>query len=153
MKLQPFTVDQLRSCCGSSRWVDRMRAAQPFADRDALLAAADELWRDLAPGDWLEAFACHPRIGDRSAGGEAAREQAGVVRASAEVLAGLVEGNHAYQARFGHVFLICATGKTADEMLAELRVRLGNEPDRELAIAAEEQRKITRLRLQKLLDS
>ena len=104
------------------------------------------MWAELGPADWLEAFAGHPRIGER-AEGRAAAEQAGVAAAPAALLAALRDANRDYEERFGHIFLVCATGKSAAEMLELLRERLGGEPAEELAIAAEEQRKITRLRL------
>lgn len=142
---------ELRQCCAASRWVAGMLAAQPFADADAALAAADAVWRELGPDDWLEAFAAHPRIGDRTASGASAREQAGVRGADADTLAALAEGNRAYERRFGFVFLICATGKTAGEMLAALRARIDNDRATELRIAAAEQLQITRLRLARAL--
>jgi len=150
--------DELRQCCGSTRWVERMTAARPFVDKERLLTTAEAVWRSLAPEDWLEAFQHHPRIGDRAAlrSGFATRElaqgeQAGALQASEEVLESLARENAAYEARFGHIFIVCATGKTAAEMLALLRERRDNDPGTELRIAADEQAKITRLRLQKLL--
>jgi OHCU decarboxylase len=127
-------------------------AARPFADAAALAASADAVWESLGPEDWLEAFAAHPRIGDRLDGSSpSSREQAGVGGASAGVLEALAEGNRAYERRFGHVFLVSASGRGAEELLAALRQRLGNDPEAELRIAADEQRKITRLRLESLL--
>ncbi len=128
-----------------------MVAARPFVNRDDLVDRSDRVWRSLQRTDWLEAFAAHPRIGSRAANGWAAGEQAGSLGASAAMLTRLSERNREYEARFGHIFIVCATGKSADEMLALLEARLENEPDAELSIAAEEQRKITRLRLDKLL--
>jgi 2-oxo-4-hydroxy-4-carboxy-5-ureidoimidazoline decarboxylase len=147
-----------RKCCGSSRWAERMAARRPFASEADLFAAAEEIWQDLAISDWLQAFAAHPRIGDleslrtryAESAGWAAGEQAGVAGASEALLQALARGNADYEAKFGYVFLICATGKTADEMLAALKERLPNDPDRELQIAGAEQAKITRLRLRKL---
>jgi OHCU decarboxylase len=146
-------------CCGSSRWAHRMAEARPFADTDAMAATADAMWRALAEPDWLEAFAAHPQIGSRSAGpgGSAAsawsdEEQAGVAAAAAQTRRRLAEANSDYQARFGYIFIVCATGKTADEMLALLEGRLRHDAVDELRLAAEEQRKITRLRLIKLLE-
>ncbi len=146
-------------CCGATQWAQQMTTRRPFADPDALLAAADEIWAGLSQDDWLEAFAHHPRIGDleslrtRFAGTRAwaAGEQAGTATASEEVLHALAEGNRAYEERFGYIFIVCATGKSADEMLDLLHVRLPNASAAELPIAAEEQRKITRLRLEKLI--
>jgi 2-oxo-4-hydroxy-4-carboxy-5-ureidoimidazoline decarboxylase len=148
------------SCCGSGAWVERMLARRPFGSVDALLAAADEVWGALAPDEWLEAFAHHPRIGERQAAaaqgatarGWSAEEQRGATAAADDVKAALAEGNREYERRFGHIYLVCATGKSAPEMLALLRERLTNDPATELRVAAAEQAKITRLRLRKLLD-
>jgi 2-oxo-4-hydroxy-4-carboxy-5-ureidoimidazoline decarboxylase len=149
----------LERCCGSRAWVERMRLKRPFAGREALFAAAESAADALGRSDWLEAFGHHPRIGDREAlrarfattGAWAEQEQAGAAGASEEVLAGLEQGNRAYAARFGYGFIVCATGRSADEMLAILTARLENDPELELVMAAQEQRAITRLRLEKLL--
>jgi OHCU decarboxylase len=114
------------------------------------MTQADDVWWSLEGGDWLEAFAAHPRIGERAAGW-AGEEQSGVRGADDEVLGRLNSLNHDYERKFGHVFLIFATGKSAAEILAELERRLANDPATELRIAAGEQAKITRLRLQKAL--
>ena len=145
----------LGACCGARHWVEAMLAARPFASDAELLATAERVWWGLGRADWLEAFAAHPRIGAR---GEAmtdwARgEQAGAAGAADRTRAALTQGNAAYEERFGHVFLISATGRTADEMLGALRGRLTNDPATELRVAAEEQAKITRLRLDKLVAS
>jgi 2-oxo-4-hydroxy-4-carboxy-5-ureidoimidazoline decarboxylase len=148
----------LRQCCGSTRWVDAMMARRPFGSQAAMLAAALDVWDGLTPADWLEAFADHPRIGDREALRHrfvgtrhlAAEEQAGASGASEEVLAALEAENRAYEERYGYIFIVCATGLTAAEMLAKLRDRLPNDPDTELRIAAEEQARITALRLRRL---
>lgn len=146
-------------CCGSERWASAMVQARPFASRTELYGVAESTWWGLGDGDWKEAFAHHPKIGadvdklrekfaataDWSAG-----EQAGVSGASEETLAALAQGNEAYDRRFGHVFLVCATGKSADQMLEALQERLENEPSAELRIAAGEHVKITRIRLEKL---
>src|SRR6266487_3301992 len=145
---------ELSRCCGASQWVAAMTARRPFPDRATMLALADEVWWGLAEAHWREAFGQHPKIGDRAAlrarfgraGPWAAGEQAGVAAASEGVLRALAEENRAYEERFGYIFIVCATGKTADEMLALLRARMSNDPEPELAIAAEEQMKITRLR-------
>jgi allantoicase len=160
---------ELLACCASRAWAAQLAAARPFGDPEALAKAADEVWAGLGPDAWLEAFAAHPRIGERLAAGHAqasaapgrtrgqaagsgwsAREQAGVAGADQATLAELAAGNREYEQRFGHVFLIFASGRSAAEMLAALRERLGNDPATELRVAAEEQRKITRLRLEKL---
>jgi 2-oxo-4-hydroxy-4-carboxy-5-ureidoimidazoline decarboxylase len=149
----------LERCCGARRWVDGMLAARPFGDRERLFAAAAAAERAMTAADWREAFAHHPRIGDLAAlrtrfaatAAWAGAEQRGAAAASEATLAALAEGNRDYETRFGHLFIVCATGKSADEMLALLRARLGNDPERELAIAAGEQARITRLRLDRLL--
>jgi 2-oxo-4-hydroxy-4-carboxy-5-ureidoimidazoline decarboxylase len=149
----------LLQLCGSSRWAGMMAASRRFASSDALHAAADEHFELLDRDDWLEAFAHHPRIGDvenlRARFGATAAwsqgEQQGMDAAADDVIEALAEGNRHYEARFGHVFLVCATGKTAPEMLALLQARMHNAPDDELRIAASEQRKITHLRIDKLV--
>ena len=139
-------------CCGSTAWARSMALSRPFATLEEMAAAGDMIWRALAPGDWLEAFAAHPKIGERAGGSSwSAAEQAGVQDAEAAVRRRLAAGNADYQSRFGYIFIVCATGKTAVEMLAALEARLSNESAAELGIAAEEQRKITRLRLAKLM--
>ncbi|HEY4953821.1 MAG TPA: 2-oxo-4-hydroxy-4-carboxy-5-ureidoimidazoline decarboxylase [Gemmatimonadaceae bacterium] len=156
----PRAAGLLAECCGSPRWVSAMIARRPFASREAVKAVADEVWKSLDANDWLQAFASHPRIGERPTaaaqqgqGGEwAADEQSGVDRAGKGVRAALADANRAYEERFGHIYIVCATGRTADEMLALAQARLQNSPAGELKVAAEEQRKITRLRLDKLLD-
>ena len=143
----------LGRCCGARHWVDGMLAARPFASDAELLAVAERVWWSLERADWLEAFAAHPRIGARAEAMTdcARREQAGANGAAEATLAALAQGNRTYEERFGHVFLICATGRTADEMLGALRGRLTNDPATELRVAAEEQAKITRLRLDRLV--
>jgi 2-oxo-4-hydroxy-4-carboxy-5-ureidoimidazoline decarboxylase len=148
----------LLRCCGSTRWAEQMAARRPFASAKELFAAARATWQGLARQDWLEAFAAHPKIGDLEAlrgkfaatAAWSAAEQAGVAGAAEATLRALAEANRAYEARFGHLFLVCATGKSAEQMLALLQQRLSNGPDEELRIAAAEQEKITRLRLEKL---
>src|SRR5919204_961083 len=146
--------DELLRCCGSTRWARQMTEARPFSTVEALAETADKIWRGLARSDWLEAFAAHPRIGESSsAGGEpwSEREQSGVRTASAQVRDRLAAANREYEARFGYIFIVCATGKSAGEMLEILEHRLTNRPEEELPIAAEEQRKIMQLRLVRLL--
>jgi OHCU decarboxylase len=134
-------------------------ARRPYRDVDDLLAHSDEVWSHLTPDDWREAFAKHPRIGERATAGSgverrwSAGEQSRAQEAAAPVLAELANANVEYEHRFGRVFLICATGKSAEEILAAARERLHNDPERELRVAAEEQRQITRLRVRKLLDT
>jgi 2-oxo-4-hydroxy-4-carboxy-5-ureidoimidazoline decarboxylase len=146
----------LTRCCGSSRWVDRMLACRPFGSRERLLASAREEWFALGQDDWREAFSHHPKIGDRESLQTrfaatrhlSEREQAGVASASDDVLDQLAHANRQYEERFGYIFIVCATGKRADEMLAQLLARLQNDPASEIRIAAEEQAKITALRLE-----
>lgn len=152
-------VRELLRCCGSTRWARAVAAARPFASLDAVCLAADHEWRGAAPDDILEAFRAHPKIGDTRRAGAAgqapdwsAAEQAGAHGASDEVRARLAAGNRAYESRFGYIFIICAAGKSAAEMLASLEMRLHHDPAEELLVAAEEQRQITRLRLAKLVD-
>ena len=147
-------VGELLAVCHSRRWAERVAAGRPYADLEALQAAADEVWRELGPTDWLEALEAHPRIGE--SGGRSAdwsrQEQAGVGGADADVRERLAAGNAEYEARFGHVFLISAAGRDADEILDALQARLGNDPETELRVAAGEHRRITRLRLEKLVN-
>ena len=149
----------LTRCCGASRWVEAMLARRPFGADERLFAAAEDCWATMARGDVLEAFDHHPRIGaDLDALREkfaataslSASEQAGALGASEAELTRLRDGNVAYEARFGHIFIVCASGKTAAQMLALLEARLDNDPDTELRVARAEQAKITRLRLQGL---
>lgn len=160
---------ELLVACGSTAWAARMADARPFPDAQGLFAMAEQIASSLGREDWLEAFRAHPRIGEprpaAQAGGapaEAAEqsalarrfsseEQAGARAADAETLDALARYNRAYDEKFGHIFIVCATGKSAAEMLSLLRERLDHTPEQELAIAAEEQRKITRIRLEKLL--
>jgi OHCU decarboxylase len=150
---------ELRACCGSTRWAREMAARRPFRDPAHLLEAADEAWWSLDPADWEEALRAHPRIGERRAApGQSeraaawsAREQAGVAGTPDAVAAALAEGNREYERRFGRIYVVCATGRSAEEMLEILRGRLTNDPETELHVAAGEQAKITRLRLEKLL--
>ncbi len=159
--LNSLGEDEARSalgrCCGSGVWARAMSASRPFEDLPALLRLAEREYWKLSEDDWLEAFATHPRIGGKTgekhdgAPGWSSQEQRGVAGAEAAVLDELAAANHAYLERFGFVFLICATGKSAAEMLGELRRRLSRPRDEELRTAAEEQLKITRLRLAKLV--
>jgi OHCU decarboxylase len=137
-----------------------MTDARPFKSIDDLLARADTVWWLLSEEDWLEAFRAHPKIGEQrtaavqseQAQSWSAQEQLGVQDAATETKAALAAGNQKYEKRFGFIFIVCATGKTSEEMLAILNGRLQNDPGTELRMAAEEQRKIARLRLEKLLN-
>jgi 2-oxo-4-hydroxy-4-carboxy-5-ureidoimidazoline decarboxylase len=147
-------------CCGARAWVERMESRRPYLNVGHLMGIARAFWMALDPAGWREAFTHHPRIGDleslrrrfASTADLASREQAKVGAASRVVLEALAEGNRAYEERFGYIFIVFASGRTADEMLALLRDRLSHEPDEELRIAAQEQWKIMRLRLDRMLD-
>ncbi len=142
---------QLLRCCGAKRWARLMAEKRPFAGTDVLSAMAERLWWSLEAADWLEAFAAHPRIGEHAASAWAAEEQSGAASTSDAIRARLAQANHAYEQRFGYTFIVCASGHTAPELLAALDRRLSAEPADELQVAAVEQRKITGLRLEKLL--
>ena len=144
--------ESLKRCCDSQVWVQRVVALRPFADESSLLQAADDVWGSLTRSDWLEAFAQHPKIGQRSASKWSSTEQSGMDHASMDTHAAMHQLNIDYERKFGWIFIVCATGKTADEMRTLLIERLNNDPTTELAIAAAEQCKITKLRVQKLLD-
>jgi allantoicase len=159
--LEKKAAAALLDCCGAQEWVRRVLARRPFANEDDLTRAADEIWSALGRKDWLQAFCHHPRIGGKKAarkqsakaGDWSVKEQSGVAQATADARAVLAAANQAYEAAFGHIFIICATGKSTEEILRELQRRLANNRDTELRTAAEEQRKIMRLRLEKLLAS
>ena len=151
--------EALTRCCGSSQWVAKMLNARPYASDQELSEKSQILWQSLDREDFLEAFSHHPQIGISV---EALREkfqttlawstieQGCVQKADQQTLALLAQGNQAYLAKFGYIFIVCATGKSATEMLSLLRERLENSPDLEIRIAAAEQEKTTQLRLEKL---
>jgi 2-oxo-4-hydroxy-4-carboxy-5-ureidoimidazoline decarboxylase len=141
--------EELSKCCSSRAWVRAMAQRRPFASSERLAQAAGEIWWKLDSTDWLEAFRSHPRIGDLKISGSAAQEQAAMNRAPTAVADALALANCDYFDKFGFIFIICATGKSGEEMLENLRSRLPNSPDQELRVAAEEQNKITLLRLKK----
>lgn len=151
--------DRLLACCAAEAWANAMTNARPFASREAMHEQARQLWPQLSETEWLAAFDAHPRIGDieslkaKYAGTEAlaSGEQSGAATAPETVLRRLAAGNEAYLEKFGFIFIVCATGKTAEQMLALLEERLPNSRERELTVAAEEQAKITHLRLDKLI--
>jgi 2-oxo-4-hydroxy-4-carboxy-5-ureidoimidazoline decarboxylase len=148
------TVDAERDatrCCASHSFAAAIAAGRPYADLDALDAAIDAEFARLDWPDIAEALQGHPRIGDPAAAGWSRAEQAGAAAAPQDVAAGLAAGNQAYQEKFGHVFLVCASGLTAGQMLDQLQARLGNDPATERHVVADELRKITRLRIRKLL--
>ncbi len=136
------------------RWVTEVAAGRPYADIDALLAATEAAFAELDAAGWLRAFKAHPRIGERGGESPAAseNEQSRVRQGSAATLAALADENRRYEERFGFVFLIAAAGKSGDEILEQLRTRMANDRETELAQAAEEHRKITRMRLGRMLE-
>ncbi len=146
-------VAALMTVCHSHRWAEAVADGRPYRDLETVQDAADEIWQHLDAADWREALDGHPRIGEQ--GGASAefsrQEQAGMSGAAEDVRAAMAAGNRAYEDRFGHVFLISAAGRAPAEILAELERRLDNPPDVELRVAAEEHRRITRMRLASLL--
>lgn len=149
----------LTACCGAPAWVAGMLAARPWRDRNALLATADQAWAACTPDQVADAIAHHPRLGERAAAatlGErasrwSAEEQRSAAVAGADVRDELARGNAEYEARFGHTFILCASGVSAEDMLRSLRERLANDPETERVITALELHRITRLRLERLL--
>lgn len=151
--------EELLRCCGCRRWAQAVASKRPFSSREALIAEADREWSRTSREEWLEAMSHHPRIGGKDA--LRARfaatqqwsqgEQASVAQADERTLEELARGNAEYEAKNGFIFIVCATGKSAAEMLALLKQRLPNTTEQELAIAAGEQAKITRIRLEKLI--
>ncbi len=150
----------LLDCCGASAWAQAVAARRPFHDAAQLFTTAAEIWETLGKDDWLEAFRHHPKIGERkAAAGQTAesqrwseQEQRAAANAAPTLLEELARANQAYHERFGYIFIVCASGKSADEMLALLRERMKNDPESELRVAAGEQAKIMRLRLEKMLE-
>jgi 2-oxo-4-hydroxy-4-carboxy-5-ureidoimidazoline decarboxylase len=149
----------LLQCCGSSAWAEKMIKMPPVEDLIDLFEDAEEKWYKCSEQDWKEAFTHHPRIGDVealrkkfSADQFAGNEQGSVSHASEKTLELLAEGNKRYEEKFGYIFIVCATGKSADEMLEILNTRLQNTPGEEIKIAMDEQNKITKLRLEKLFE-
>jgi 2-oxo-4-hydroxy-4-carboxy-5-ureidoimidazoline decarboxylase len=153
-------VVELTKCCGSPAWVNKMLPFFPADDLVELLEDAEEQWFKCSEEDWKEAFAHHPKIGEvdslkkkfASTALWASGEQSGVSAASQKTIEALAEGNKKYEDKFGYIFIVCATGKSAEEMLEILQSRLPNDPKEEIEIATDEQNKITKLRLEKLLD-
>ncbi len=158
---EDFRRRELFKCCGSIRWVEGMLSLPETDSLSELLIKSEQAWSTCNDTDWREAFTCHPKIGDAeslakkfaSTAQWASGEQSGVQAATQSVITSLAEGNREYEEKFGFIFIVCATGKTAEEMLELLRLRLTNAPDVEIRIAAQEQLKITQLRLQKLFTS
>ena len=155
---ESVAVPAMLACCAARRWAQAMVARRPLRNVETLSLTADELWSAMNEADWLEAFAAHPRIGERKTPPAATRsatwsqqEQSSTANAANQVLADLAAGNALYERRFGFTYIVCATGKSADEMLAILRRRLNNERASELREAAEQQRQIMQIRLGKWL--
>jgi 2-oxo-4-hydroxy-4-carboxy-5-ureidoimidazoline decarboxylase len=149
----------LHQCCGSTSWVQKMLDVAPVESLRDFLIYAEEKWYECNENDWKEAFLHHPQIGDIDALRQkfssdqfAGNEQSSINLASEKSLQLLAEGNKQYVKKFGYIFIVCATGKSVEEMLSLLNKRLQNAPEDEIKIAMEEQNKITKLRLEKLLN-
>jgi OHCU decarboxylase len=162
ISLSPSEAEnELLKCCGSKNWARQLTSLRPFASLDDLIDKADRIWWALGPADWLEAFHSHPKIGEKKAAAETAvearkwseDEQSGIRDSAQQTMEALADLNRAYEEKFGFIFIVCASGKSSDEMLAILRQRLGNQREEELRTAAAEQAKITGLRLRKLIDN
>lgn len=152
---------EFRKCCGSRAWARQIVGARPFMSWDELIESSERIWWSLEPGDWLEAFHSHPKIGEKKAAAPTAGaaqqwsedEQSGIRYSAQRTIDDLAQLNSDYEKKFGYIFIVCASGKSSEEMLALLRERLANDPDEELRNAAAEQAKITQLRLIKLLNA
>jgi OHCU decarboxylase len=160
--LQPPAAEaEFLKCCGSKNWARQMGQQLPFRNRRELLQAAEEVWWNLSPEDWLEAFRSHPKIGEQNPAAQTSvaslawsgEEQEGMSDANADVMRSLAELNRRYEEKFGFIYIVCATGKGSDELLTILQERLQSDAKSELTTAAREQAKITELRLDKLLAS
>jgi len=159
MKSIKLNKDDFIKCCGSKNWVNEMISNLPFDSKEKLFDIADKVWNSLDREDWLEAFTNHPKIGDidllkekfSSTKHFAENEQSGVNEASIQCLMELAKYNEEYEKKFGYIFIVCASGKSANEMLELIKQRIKNNPEDEIKIAMEEQNKITKLRLEKLL--
>ena len=151
-------LDAMMACCGSRRWAEAIVALRPIGSIQELSAAADRVWSAMEEADWLEAFACHPRIGggrpadaSKQSAAWSRQEQASARDATKRVLGELEEGNLSYERRFGFTYIVCAAGKSAEEMLEILNRRKASDRAAELGEAAEQQRQITQIRLGKWL--
>ena len=150
---------EILPCCGSRAWASSMASGRPVEDVATLLATSDRIWRDLSAADWLEAFQSHPRIGETGRPSEASarsldwstQEQSHAMESRDQLKQALAQGNREYEQRFQRIFIICAAGKSADEILANLQQRLKNDEATELREAAEQQRQIAQIRLRKWL--
>ncbi len=154
-----LAANEILPCCGSRSWAAELTARRPIADEDHLLIASDAVWFGLPTEAWQEAFDSHPRIGQQQAKKAtdaslawSAAEQSAAITADARAELALEEGNRRYEARFGRIFIVCASGKSSEEILALLEARMANDPITELHAAAEQQRQITQLRLQRWLE-
>lgn len=151
--------EQFKLCCGAINWIKIMNQSRPFQNKKELFQKAESIWFSLSPDDWLEAFIHHPKIGNidslrnkfQNTKSISENEQSGVNNATESILKDLAESNQLYKNRFGFIFIVCATGKSADEMLALIKKRLNNNAETEMQNAAKEQNKITQLRLKTLL--
>ena len=150
---------QFELCCGASNWVEKMNQNRPFQNKNEVYQKAESIWFSLSSKDWLEAFTHHPKIGDidslrkkfHNTKSISKNEQSGVNDAEKSTLNNLAKSNQLYEDKFGFIFIVCATGKSADEMLALIKMRLNKNAETEMQNAAKEQNKITQLRLEKLL--
>ena len=151
-------IAELMRCCGASKWASVVAEARPYVNLGHIKQLSDLAWAGCQEEDFMEAFSHHPKIGDMeslakkfaSTATWSEGEQGAVTMASVDVLEGLAQGNQEYEAQNGFIFIVCATGKSASEMLELLQARMPNDRETELAIAAGEQNKITHLRLEKL---
>ena len=151
--------EQFELCCGAKIWIQKMNQNRPFQDENEVYEKAESIWFSLSSEDWLEAFTHHPKIGNidslrkkfQNTKSISENEQSGVDNATESTLNNLAESNQLYEEQFGFIFIVCATGKSADEMLALIKIRLNNNAETEMLNAAKEQNKITQLRLKKLL--
>ena len=151
--------EQFKLCCGASNWVEKMNQNRPFQDKNEVYQQAESIWFSLSSEDWLEAFTHHPKIGDidslrkkfHNTKSISKNEQSGVNDAEKSTLNDLAKSNQLYEDKFGFIFIVCATGKSSDEMLALIKMRLNNNAKIEMQNAAKEQNKITQLRLKTLL--
>jgi len=151
--------EQFELCCGAENWIQKMNQNRPFLNENEVYKKAESIWFSLSSDDWLEAFTHHPKIGNieslrkkfHNTKSMSENEQSSVINADEDTLKDLAESNQLYEDKFGFIFIVCATGKSAAEMLAIINIRLTNHADTELLNAAKEQYKITELRLDKLL--
>jgi 2-oxo-4-hydroxy-4-carboxy-5-ureidoimidazoline decarboxylase len=160
--LPPFdAAEHLRACCGSSRWVEALVAARPFESLEAALAAADRIWWTTGPEDWNEALACHPRIGETAsqtrvsdtARGWSVKEQEAVAASEESTRRQLDSAIQEYERKFGWIYVVFASGRGAQELLADLHTRMANDPERERMVTAREQLAITELRLRRMIST